>query len=451
MRLSRKFLIALSLTFVASTCVVQAYDVELREKLKKARKKAKKTPAEWTIVTYIQSDNNLFPYSKYNIEGMEEAGATSNVNILIQWDQPRNQKTWRYKIEKDRKIEIDSLTMEMGQNPQQELIDCMKWAKARYPAKHYMLVLWNHGAGIMDLKSEHDKNKTYSTLATSWLQIPGFLRDPGVERGILYDDSDNTFLDNQALRKALSGIKSALGKRLDILGMDACLMGMLEVGYQVKGYVDYLVASQNVQAAMGWSYSGFLKPLIANPTLFSAQALSQSIVLAYADYYQNRDSEFTQSAVDVRKLGRVNNMLRKLVKGINKCKKTNSSRTASLIRDARDKATEFYYEEYIDLDSWLEALLSKTRSYIKDRVSEKGSRGKILKAISYKKRLQTLESRIVSTRSALNRAIVANAYGSSFSKVEGLSIYYPKYSMHSSYARTRFAQRMNWYNFLRNN
>jgi len=126
-------------------------------------------------------------------------------------------------------------------------------------------------------------------------------------------------------------------------------------------------------------------------------------------------------------------MLRKVINGLNKCKKVDRSRTTSLIQYARNQATEFYYDEYIDLDSWYKALLSKTRSYISSKVSEKKSRESKLKYIVYKNSLIRLESRIQNAQSALDRAIVANASGYSFSgnKANGVSIYYPKYSLHS--------------------
>ena len=49
------------------------------------------------------------------------------------------------------------------------------------------------------------------------------------------------------LSYALSQIKDVLGQKIDLVGMDACLMAMVEVAYEIKDYVNILVASQETE------------------------------------------------------------------------------------------------------------------------------------------------------------------------------------------------------------
>lgn len=95
----------------------------------------------------------------------------------------------------------------------------MRWAAARYPARHRLLVVWNHGAG--------------------------FMHEP--TRDIGYDDSSKgDALTMAELRWALE--KAGFGKspqgRLALLGFDACLMNMVEVAYEFIGLADFVVGSQ---------------------------------------------------------------------------------------------------------------------------------------------------------------------------------------------------------------
>jgi hypothetical protein len=161
--------------------------------------------AEWSVLTYIEADNSLAPFALYNIQDMQKVGSTKDVNILVQWDQPKSKKTWRYKITQNGKIEDASLSQPMGVNPTVELATSMQWIADKYSANHYMLNLWNHGNGVLD------KSGRNHFVPTSWIEIPGYsFKNNLHERGILYDDSQDTFLDNQGLTTACSNINLLL-------------------------------------------------------------------------------------------------------------------------------------------------------------------------------------------------------------------------------------------------
>ncbi len=126
---------------------IQAKEVEVQQdnQINKAAPKA------WTLLAYIQADNSLADFASYNINAMQQGMLDdTNVNMLVQWDQPGNNRSWRYRIVRGGKIEDASLSSEMGVNPSQEIVDSMQWAVNSYPASHYGLILWNHGSGIED-------------------------------------------------------------------------------------------------------------------------------------------------------------------------------------------------------------------------------------------------------------------------------------------------------------
>ena len=49
-----------------------------------------------------------------------------------------------------------------------------------------------------------------------------------------------------------------LGQRLDILGFDSCVMGMLEVGYQFSNVAKTMIASEGSVPSAGWTYAKIL-------------------------------------------------------------------------------------------------------------------------------------------------------------------------------------------------
>ena len=140
--------------------------------------------ADWTILVYMQGDNNLNDFLQMDVSNeMEAANLSSRVNLLVQMDKANHHGTLRYKIENHQAVLVQTLTHEMGTEQVQELVDGMKWA-ATYPAQHYALILSGHGSGIID---------------------PVFRK----EKGILFDDSEGTYLSNQGLASAVNQIKTS--------------------------------------------------------------------------------------------------------------------------------------------------------------------------------------------------------------------------------------------------
>ena len=65
---------------------------------------------------------------------------------------------------------------------------------------------------------------------------------------------------------ALGEIRSQTGvDKFELVGMDACLMGQLEVFSALAPHARYAVASQETEPALGWAYTSFLDTLTRNP------------------------------------------------------------------------------------------------------------------------------------------------------------------------------------------
>lgn len=122
---------------------------------------------------------------------------------------------------------------------------------------HTALILWDHGYGAME----------------------GFGKD---ER---YADSTLTLTElEQALSEGLQG------RRLSLLGFDACLMASAETALTVSDYADYLVASQETEPPEGWDYA-FLSCL--TPAAEPGDA-GKEIIRSYQAFYSRHYADFPQ-------------------------------------------------------------------------------------------------------------------------------------------------------------
>src|SRR3972149_1682301 len=287
--------------------------------------------ANWTVLVFLAGDNDLEGAAIKDINEMEMVGSLEGkVNILAQIDRAADydnsnddwRSTRRYYITKGadtRKI-TSKLIADLGATNTGDpkvLMDFIRWGFTKYPAEHYMLVLWNHGSGFyvppeMLLGENAPSSREITTRALSRLRRTMFrtarehiLSLPPKERGICYDDGSNDCLDNKELKNILQYASSLIGgKKIDVLGMDACLMTMIEVAYQVKEYVKFLVGSEETEPGDGWPYDRVLRALVDNPKI-TPKDLAVHIVDKYIESYDKFgefDTDVTQSAMDLERL-----------------------------------------------------------------------------------------------------------------------------------------------------
>jgi hypothetical protein len=405
----------------------------------------KKDTAAWTILVYMAADNSLAPYASYNIKDMSAGLASLNgVNVLVQWDKPRDNKTWRYQITPGSKVDAGSLNSEMGYDPSNELVKSMQWVVNSYPANNYALILWDHGSGIEDFYPG-------STRGDTWLK----LRPQLLGRGILYDDSQKTCLTNQGLTSALEQIKQLIGKNLDLIGMDACLMAMVEVSYQMKGLVNTFVGSEQTIPGYGFPYSYFIKPLSLNPAKTNPLQLATTILSSYKSFYttQMPTPDFTLSTIDVTSIDLIKQNIDQFVSAVTACSKIDVATTKKIIVTARKASLSFEMPEYIDLYSFYANILNQTKkttpksSFILEKQNKK-TRPKPTK--EYQGALTKLNAILQDGLNKITTVVVQRVAGAVYAGSKGIAIYYPTSGpLDPTYLKTIFAQNTNWCAFIK--
>jgi hypothetical protein len=216
----------------------------------------------WTVLVYLDGDNNLEGAGVADVNEMETVGSTANVNVVVQFDRisgyDSTSGNWtdtrRARIIQDANtgtIASNFVTIgEANMGDPNTLRDFIQWGVANYPADHYLLDLWDHGGGL---------------------------------DGVCWDDSNGSAnLSVSEVRQAIV----AAGVHIDVIGFDCCLMAMEEMAHQIRDRGDVMVASEETIPGDGWAYGPFLADLVANPSMTAAQ-LGNSIVQRYGEKYGN--------------------------------------------------------------------------------------------------------------------------------------------------------------------
>ncbi|MEQ9032254.1 MAG: pre-peptidase C-terminal domain-containing protein [Aggregatilineales bacterium] len=252
--------------------------------------------AEWTVMIYMAADNNLEYFALQDLNEMEIVGSVPDeVNIVVQVDRAAGYDTrdddWsdtrRYYVTSDGGSPYDpditsTLIESLGEtntgNPD-VLRNFGTWAIQNYPAKHYALVIWDHGGSWTGIAS--DESADYDEL--TMLELENALKQITQETGIT---------------------------TLDILGFDACLMGGFEVYSAIAPYGSYAVASEELIPGDGWDYLFSLQDLVDNPQM-TPETFGRAIVDNFYSYYENEDlyDTYNLSLIDLGQIDALGEVL----------------------------------------------------------------------------------------------------------------------------------------------
>lgn len=262
--------------------------------------------AKWTVLVYMAGDNNLEGEGRGDLREMATIGSTDAVNVIVQFDTEANGTT-RYLVRKGAPETVQTLPGVNCGDPK-TLTDFLKWGRTNYPADRFALVVWNHGGGWeswdgIDYEANKEpaaeRERSLKQLRRSVFRTTAkrVSRMSTRDRAIAMDCGSQDYLDNRELRL---GVKRGLpaGGKLDLLGMDACLMSCLEVAYEMRQTARVLVASQETEPGEGWDYRTLLAELTANPDMDGA-TLARSVVRTYGEFYAAESGAVTQSAIDL--------------------------------------------------------------------------------------------------------------------------------------------------------
>lgn len=229
----------------------------------------------WLIMVYSDADDDVLEADMFiDINEMELIGSTDQVTMIAQIDRHEDfldsdwYNTRRYRITQDNDLETinSELLADLGEQnmaDKQTLVDFVTWSIQNYPAQRYALILSDHGMGWIGGWSDPSPD------------------NPGPD-GLEVTSGGDLLLLNE-IDEALSTIRQQTGvEKLDIIGFDACLMGQLEVAAAMAPHADVMIASQEVEPAMGWAYTAFLRDLTDNPSM-DAPTLARQIVTSYID------------------------------------------------------------------------------------------------------------------------------------------------------------------------
>ncbi|WP_027555854.1 clostripain-related cysteine peptidase [Bradyrhizobium sp. Cp5.3] len=263
--------------------------------------------AEWTIMVFMNAKNNLEADAIATFRDIASVGSTAKVNLVVEMGRPQRHYTseaegWsgvlRFLVKKGQKpipstavadLRNSSGVSDLGSR--RAFDDFVNWSVDKFPAKKYMLVIWNHGQGWRFQVADPSKKRVAipeqlggqsrsAMLAAASESVPKV----GGYRAVSFDEETRSFLYISDVQQSVGSLAQKLDRKLDAIGFDAGMMAMIETAYAFRGSSTLMIASEESEPAAGWNYAAALAHLVANPAI-SPLELTNQIVVSYKDRY----------------------------------------------------------------------------------------------------------------------------------------------------------------------
>jgi hypothetical protein len=349
---------------------------------------------KWTVMVYIDADNNLEPYGMMNLEMLESVGSSADVNFVVLMDTYTGPASLLYVEKGSVKVLADWGEVNMGDPA--TMADFIKDAKKAAPAQNYCFISWDHGGGWRGLNWDDTSSQE---LGTSQYMDMNDLRTAVVDGGVVFD----------------------------VFAFDQCLMAQPEVAYEMDGYARYLVFSEETVYGQGFPYDAIAADLVANPGM-SPLDVSKMMVNDFAAYYGSITwaNDWTISAFDMTAMGD----LTAAVTHFASAQLDTLYMYRSQFKNDLARTTGYYYPYYSDLKEYA------TNVYTDKAITNndvKLAAGEVI--------------------SAVNSGVVLSINSKHNQDSTGLSIYFPGYrssylGLKPAYEQVPFAIETGWWLWL---
>jgi len=409
---------------------------------------------EWTVMGYLAGDNNLNEEMVLTLQEILDSQERHGddlwprVKILAQLDpsglglptqrfvfDTPNKELNEKRYLKTYKFGPPADYSEINTGNPKALSGFVKWAVEEDPHKakadRYMLVLSGHGSGT-------------------------------TEDFLMKDDNPVDSLSIPELEEALAEITETLGKleepkqkkkNIDLLGMDSCFMSMVEVCYQIRNYVDYVVGAESMVPDFGWPYHLILARAMALrqnlDRAVNADELADLIVRefieCYSDYDRTAGRSVDMASIELQEIGVLRDRLVEL--GDLLCVALDDPDQLRRILLAHWEAQTYKFDQFVDIKDFCDRLIDRFKSLAIEPESGDGEA-----------QLHPVSQKCSEVETALRACVgISGCSGFAYQHSYGLSIYLPWAYVSDSYGSLAFAkistgsseEESGWMKFLR--
>lgn len=213
---------------------------------------------EWTFFIYMAADNNLESAGIQDFNELEAVDMSSEpISIIVLLDRSEGydstNENWTgtrlYEIKSDengingkiisKQLSCEKLDLsteyetELDMGNKNTLADFINFGKENYAANNYGLIIWGHGSG--------------------WRNSDSSLQN---YKAVAIDETSSSYMTISELNNVLEN------KEINVLGFDVCFGSLIEIAYEFKNSVNYIIGSAGLVPVNGWNYNDLFSRFI---------------------------------------------------------------------------------------------------------------------------------------------------------------------------------------------
>ncbi|HEY0462438.1 MAG TPA: clostripain-related cysteine peptidase [Pyrinomonadaceae bacterium] len=359
----------------------------------------------WTIMVYFAGDNNLNTEMVYALEEMKKI-KNPNINLYVYFDGYSSNvptlycdfsntdsqfKFYRSSAIKDKLIKRKvSEEFRFNENSASinNIINFVDWCVKRdrkaaakgngtgAVEKKYAMIFSGHSFSFLDWGLfKDDKANFYMTLSKlKWMFERITLKEDALTEIAKKEEAEQA---EEALKRGFQLVPwndeklkertaEIIGRPLDLLGFDSCLMSTLEIASQFKELANTMVASQGSVPNAGWNYAQILLGKLND----QANAGAKEIAVNFVDEFIKQQNKFAladisvdMAAWDLTALPKLEKDFIIFVSKLIDCFKENESTVYNQMRriltHVHWQCQTFLYEQNVDLGDFCHLLVKE--------------------------------------------------------------------------------------------
>jgi len=399
---------------------------------------------EWTIMIYMAGDNNLavdMAYAMEQIKGVVGEGANSP-NLFVYYDGnspeiptlycdfsvPGKPKYVRSFMVPDKLYPVPAKHNENAAH-RFSVVNFVNWCVNKVEveeggevtygrrANRYALIFSGHSLGFQDVGLFRDETTGKSMKMEELYRT---LRRVVDTEGELKRKAKKDGLVGQELERET---KELLGQRLDLLGFDSCVMGMLEVGYQFYPVAETMIVSEGSVPNAGWTYAKILGSLACER---GGDGVPQKVAEQFVrDFIKGQDAytvggvSVDMAAWDLRYFIELIKAFDMLAEILTTCFDEEGSRIyrqmERVILQTHWRCQSYMYDQNVDIGDFCELLDQEC-----DRVIEELGGGDDVEI------LKEVQKRCRKVQDKLRKVVIVSGFsGGAYQYSNGVSVFFP--------------------------
>ncbi|HEV7396890.1 MAG TPA: clostripain-related cysteine peptidase [Pyrinomonadaceae bacterium] len=401
---------------------------------------------EWTIMIYMAGDNNLAVDMAYAMEQIKDVAAegAESPNLFVYYDGNSPAIPTLYcdfsEPRKPRYVRSYKVPNKLYETPKKEnenaadvrsILNFVDWCVNTVEvendgeisfgrrAQKYALIFSGHSLGFQDIGLFKDET---SGKSMKMFDFYGALqRMVGTKEQLAELANEFGWVDEERELET----KELLGQKLDLLGFDSCVMGMLEVGYQFNYVAKTMIASEGSVPSAGWTYAKILGCLAREQNRnVDTRKVAELFVTEFVrsqDAYTVGGVSVDMAAWDLNEFDCLTAAFDGLSEALLACFKKEGSRIyrqmSRVILHVHWQCQSYMYDQNVDLGDFCE-LLDRECGQVAEEIG--GDEDKDLE------RLKAVQRKCREVLNEIQKAVILSGFsGGGYQYSNGVSVFFP--------------------------